>query len=160
MKADAIDTEASQAYLCTGNLLQETEEFLPVIRDRAVAMRVYWKKIINENGTTTKCRICSDEDETFKHLIAGWSVMAPKAYLDWHNRVAKIIYLQLQRIHFDLKESPRQLSACMREHQRADILERKNNMVATRTIALIISFLGLAYGRVVISVRYYFPLNK
>lgn len=92
---ESIDTLASQACLKTGSLFVETEGFIAAIQDQVVPTRAYRKRIIKENIRDAKCRMCSQKEETVEHLISGCSVLAPKQYLDRHNRVAKIIHQTL-----------------------------------------------------------------
>lgn len=91
-----IDATASQSWLCTGNIFTETEGFIAAIQDQVIMTRAYKKRILGENIGNIKCRMCGEKEETLDHLMAGCSVMAPKAYLDRHNRIAKIVHQSLR----------------------------------------------------------------
>lgn len=100
-----IDTKASTAYLQHGNLFVETEGFLGAIQDQVVPTRIYRKTILKERLDNTKCRMCGEQQEYLDHIIGGCSTMAPKAYLERHNRVAKIIHQKLRVKYMELEET-------------------------------------------------------
>lgn len=102
-----INLQASLAYLQTGNLFAETEGFVIAIQDQVIATRAYCKYIMHEDVQNANCRMCGQKEEGIDHIISGCSVLAPKQYLDRHNRVAKIIHQALRQKYFgDEKQEP------------------------------------------------------
>ncbi|CAH2019601.1 unnamed protein product, partial [Acanthoscelides obtectus] len=100
LESDKIDTFASTAYLRSGNLFAETEGFISAIQDQVIATKGYKRNIMRERQDNIRCRVCGEKDEYLDHIIAGCSMLAPKSYLDRHNRVGKIIH---QSLHWQTK---------------------------------------------------------
>lgn len=98
---DTIDTAASQHWLKAGELFIETEGAVAAIQDQVIYTKSYRKRIVKENIQNIKCRMCNSHEETTDHITAGCTTLAPKLYLDRHNRVAKILYLELMRKYTD-----------------------------------------------------------
>ncbi|CAH2020129.1 unnamed protein product, partial [Acanthoscelides obtectus] len=96
LESDKIDTFASTAYLRSGNLFAETEGFISAIQDQVIATKGYKRNIMRERQDNIRCRVCGEKDEYLDHIIAGCSMLAPKSYLDRHNRVGKIIHQSLR----------------------------------------------------------------
>lgn len=104
IESETIDTKASQRWLRVGNIFVETEGFVAAIQDQVIPTRAYRKRILREDITNTTCRLCANKEETLDHLMAGCSVLAPKAYLDRHNHVAKILHQQLRRVYMGTED--------------------------------------------------------
>lgn len=93
---DQIDTEASLAWLRSGNIFAETEGFVFAIQDRVIATRNYLKAIVRDvTITDDKCRMCHSFAESIEHIINGCPALAATEYTERHNNVAKIIYQHL-----------------------------------------------------------------
>lgn len=105
IEEDHIDTGKSQAWLRSGNLFPETEGFVAAIQDQVMATRVYRKMILKQLVADIKCRLCGQKEETLDHLLSGCSAMAPKQYLDRHNRVAKIVHIELRKRYQQFNET-------------------------------------------------------
>ena len=58
---------------------------------------VYEVKIMKTFMPTALCRLCSSQEETIQHLMAGCPTLVPTDYLDRHNSVASTIHLHLCR---------------------------------------------------------------
>ncbi|TWW59309.1 hypothetical protein D4764_06G0008390 [Takifugu flavidus] len=56
------------------------------LRTRAIEARVYHTR------QDPRCRLCGDAPETVQHITAGCKMLAGKAYMEWHNQVAGIVY--------------------------------------------------------------------
>ncbi|CAH2019602.1 unnamed protein product, partial [Acanthoscelides obtectus] len=104
LESDKIDTFASTAYLRSGNLFAETEGFISAIQDQVIATKGYKRNIMRERQDNIRCRVCGEKDEYLDHIIAGCSMLAPKSYLDRHNRVGKIIHQSLREKYLELTE--------------------------------------------------------
>ncbi|VEN60233.1 unnamed protein product, partial [Callosobruchus maculatus] len=100
---DHIDTIASQMWLRNGAIFNETEGFILAIQDQVVATRSYRRRIMKQRLENIKCRMCGNNEETLDHIIASCSVLAPKQYLDRHNKVAMIIHQELRKIYMKLE---------------------------------------------------------
>ena len=94
-----IDTGASESWLHSGGLFVETEGFIAAIQDQVIPTKSYRKRILKEAVDNVMCRMCHAHEESLDHLLAGCSTLAPKQYLERHNSVAKIIYLELLKNH-------------------------------------------------------------
>lgn len=75
----------------------KTEGFVAAIQDQVIPTRAYRKRILKEKLNVAGCRMCGVREETLDHLISGCSSLAPKQYLDRHNRVAGIIHKELRK---------------------------------------------------------------
>ena len=104
LESEYIDKTASTAYLRHSNLFVETEGFVAAIQDQVIATRVYRRNVFGEHQDPVKCRMCNLKDEYLDHIISGCSVLAPKAYLDRHNRIGKIIHQNLREKYMGLQE--------------------------------------------------------
>lgn len=104
LESTYIDKSASTAYLRSGNLFSETEGFIAAIQDQVIATKAYRRRILKERLQDIKCRMCGEKEEYIDHIIAGCSVLAPKAYLDRHNRVAKILHQRLREKYMGLTD--------------------------------------------------------
>lgn len=105
IEQDSVDKTASTAYLRHGNLFLETEGFISAIQDQVISTKSYKKRIIGENLENIKCRLCQTKEETLDHIIAGCTILAPKSYLDRHDRVGKIVHQKLREVHMGLAET-------------------------------------------------------
>lgn len=97
-----INTEASREWLRQGYLFKETEGFLAAIHDQVIPTKSYRKRIQRENIQNIRCRMCNDKEESLDHIIAGCTTLAPKQYLDRHNRVAKIFHQHLLKLYMKI----------------------------------------------------------
>ncbi|KAJ8967778.1 hypothetical protein NQ314_002623 [Rhamnusium bicolor] len=105
IESEAMDTEGSTTYLRTGNLFIETEGFIAALQDQVVSTKIYRRNILKEQVDNAKCRMCGEKDEYLDHILSGCSVLAPKAYLDRHNRVAGIVHQNLRVEYMGLTET-------------------------------------------------------
>ena len=104
-----IDRQASTAYLRHGNLFAETEGFISAIQDQVIPTKAYKKTVFKEQIDNIKCRMCNAHPEYLDHIIDGCPVLAPKEYLQRHDKVGNIIHLQLRKkyMNFDgMDEQP------------------------------------------------------
>lgn len=102
--SELMDTEASTAYLRSGSLFSETEGFIAAIQDQVIPTKLYRKRILGEKLANVRCRMCGEKEESIDHVIAGCSVLAPKAYLDRHNRMGKIVHQSLRKKYLGYNE--------------------------------------------------------
>jgi hypothetical protein len=82
-----------------------TEGFVYAIQDQVVATNYYQKHILR-NTNDDICRLCNGQAETIHRVITGCPVLAPTDYKNRHDQVAKIIHIELAKIHNMLQISP------------------------------------------------------
>ena len=76
------------------NFKKETESLLIAAQDNAVRPN-HIKARIDKTQQNSKCRLCSDRDETITHIINECSKLAQKKYKTRHDWVGKVIHRKL-----------------------------------------------------------------
>ena len=76
-------------------MYSETESTILAVQDQVLSTRVYAAKIMRLDVPTLMCRLCSQQEETIQHLLAGCPVLAPTRYLFCHNMVARLLHWHL-----------------------------------------------------------------
>ena len=66
-------------WLRKGNLKRETESLLKAARDNAIRTNHITARI-HKTQQNSKCRLCSDRDETINHIISECCKLAQKDY--------------------------------------------------------------------------------
>lgn len=99
LRRDSVDQRASVQWLVDGNLFPETEGFMIGIQDQVIATLNYKKHIIKENIQNDKCRKCKAEPETIDHILSACQILAGTKYIERHDRVATIVYLELLKMY-------------------------------------------------------------
>ena len=79
-----------------GNLKKETESLLIAAQDNAIRTNRI-KARIDKTRQNSKCRLCSDRDETINHIINECSQLAQKEYKARHDWVGKVIHWEMCR---------------------------------------------------------------
>ena len=84
-----------------GNLKKETESYLIAAQKNAI--RTYHIKArIDKTQQNSKCRLCSDRDETTNHIISECSKLAHKEYKTRYDWVGKVIHWEIcKKFKFD-----------------------------------------------------------
>lgn len=101
------DIQLSMRYLTDGILRPETEGFIISIQDQQVPTRNFVKFILKEDIPDDRCRMCGVAPETVQHISSACTVLAPRQYLDRHNRVAGILHQDIcRREELLTKEEP------------------------------------------------------
>ncbi|KAJ8018646.1 hypothetical protein HOLleu_43265 [Holothuria leucospilota] len=80
---------------CTG-LKIETEALITAAQDQALNTKSHQANIMKVT-TDSKCRMCTETDETVNHLVAGCQKLAATEYLERHNKVAAALHLEICR---------------------------------------------------------------
>ena len=78
------------------NFKRETESLLMATQDSAIRTN-HIKARIDKTQQNSKCRLCSDGDETINHMISECSKLAQKEYKARHDWVGKVIYWKMCR---------------------------------------------------------------
>ena len=78
------------------NLKRETESLLIASRDNAIRIN-HIKVRIDKTQQNSKCRLCSDRDETINHIISECSKLAQKEYKARHDWFGRVIHREMCR---------------------------------------------------------------
>lgn len=92
LNQEVVSQTASNTYLTSGYLFPETEGALHAIQDQVVPTKYYRRHILKQQVDNTKCRLCNMAEETIQHLISGCATLAPKAYVDRHDNMGKVLH--------------------------------------------------------------------
>ena len=98
---NTISFEKIWTWLRKGILKREMESLLIAAQDNA--MRTYHIKArIDKTQQNSKCRLCSDRDETINHIISECSKLAQREYRARHDWVGKVIHWEMcKKFKFD-----------------------------------------------------------
>ena len=84
-----------------GNPEKETEYLRIAAQNNAIRTN-HTKARIEKTQQNSKCRLCSDRDETINHIISECSKLAQKEYKSRHDLVGKVIHWELcKNLKFD-----------------------------------------------------------
>ena len=81
-----VDTVTTNKWL-SSNLKGETEGLLVAAQDQAINTRNY-QKVICGQQVESKCRMCSQYEETVDHIVSGCEVLAKTEYISRHSSAA------------------------------------------------------------------------
>ena len=95
-----LDTITTNKWL-SSNLKGETEGLLVAAQDQAINTRNY-QKVICGHQVESKCRLCSQHEETVDHIVSGCEVLAKTEYISRHNNAAAYLHWSICKDH-DLK---------------------------------------------------------
>ena len=96
-----VDKPLTHQWLKSSGLKGETEGFILAAQDQCLFTRNYQANVL-KNGANPNCRICDKSLETIDHIVSGCSVLAPKEYLQRHDRIGQYIHWKLCR-HYGMK---------------------------------------------------------
>ena len=85
-----VDTFTTNKWL-SSNLKGETVGLLVAAQDQAINTRNY-QKVICGQQVESKCRMCSQHEETVDHIVSGCEVLAKTEYISRHNNAAAYIH--------------------------------------------------------------------
>ena len=89
-----ISHEKTWTWLRKGNLKKETESLLIPAQNNAVRTNRI-KTRIDKTLQNSKCRLCSDRDETINHTISESSKLAQNEYKTRYDWVGKVIHWEM-----------------------------------------------------------------
>ena len=96
-----ISNEKTWTWLKKGNFKRETESLLIAAQNNAVRTN-HIKARIDKTQQNSKCRLCSDRDETINHIITECSKLALKEYKPRNYGVDKVIDSKMyKKLKFD-----------------------------------------------------------
>ena len=96
-----ISHEKTRTGRRTGNLKRETESLLIAAQDNAIRTN-HIKARIDKTQQHSKCRLCSDRDETINHIISKCSKLAYRGYKARQDWVGKVIHWEMcKKFKFD-----------------------------------------------------------
>lgn len=137
LQRETVDKQASVQWLVDGYLFPETEGFMISIQDQVTATLSYRKFIMKENITSVSCRKCKMESETIEHILSACQLLAGTKYVERHDRVATIVYLELLKNYsFEVETNTRYYQykpAPVVEHTRARVYWNKG-IITDKTI--------------------------
>ena len=85
-----ISRQKTWTWRRKGNFKRETESLLVAAKDNAIRTN-HIKTRIDKTQQNSKCRLCSNRDETINHIISECSKLAQKEYKASYDRVGKMI---------------------------------------------------------------------
>ena len=91
-----ISHDETWTWLRKGNFKRETESLLMAAQNSAIRTN-HIKARIGETQQNSKCRLCSDKDETINHIINECSKLAQKEYKAKHDWVGKVIHWETSK---------------------------------------------------------------
>ena len=86
-----ISHQKTWTWLRKANLKREPESLLIAVQDNAIR-RNHIKARIDMTQQNSKCRLCSDRDQTINHIISECGKLAQKEYKARHDWVGKVIH--------------------------------------------------------------------
>ena len=86
--------EKTWTWLRKENFKTETESFLKAEQSNAMRTNQIIARI-DKTQQNSKCRLCSDRDETINPMISKCSKLSQKEYKPRHDQVGKVILLEL-----------------------------------------------------------------
>ena len=86
-----ISHQKTWTWLWNGNFKRETESLLIAAQDNAISTN-HIKARIDKTQQNSKCRLCSDRDETINHIISEYSQLAQKEYKARHDWVGEVVH--------------------------------------------------------------------
>ncbi|CAH3168102.1 unnamed protein product [Porites evermanni] len=92
-----VDTVTTNKWL-SSNLKGETEGLLVAAQDQAINTRNY-QKVICGQQVESKCRMCSQHEETVAHIVSGYEVLAKTEYISRHNNAAAYLHWSICKDH-------------------------------------------------------------
>ena len=96
-----ISHDKTRTWLSKSNLKRETESLLIAAQNNAIRTN-HIKARIDKTQQNSKCRLCSDRDETINHIISECSKLAQSEYKARHDWVGKVIHWEMcKKFKFD-----------------------------------------------------------
>ena len=96
-----ISHDKSWTWIRKGNFKRETESLLMATQNSAMRTN-HIKARIDKTQQNSKCRLCSDRDDTINHIVSECSKLAQKEYMARHDWVGKVIYWEMcKKFKFD-----------------------------------------------------------
>ena len=86
-----VDTVTTNKWL-SSNLKGETEGLLVAAQDQAINTRNY-QKVICGQPVKSKCKMCSQREETVDHIVSGCEVLAKTEYISRHGRTTVLQHI-------------------------------------------------------------------
>ena len=106
----------------SSNLKGETEGPLVAAQDQATNTRNY-QKVICGQQVESKCRMCSQHEETVDQIVSGCEVLARKKYISRHNNAAAYLHWSIRKDH-DIKITDKWY-----QHEPETVVHNKDNNI-------------------------------
>ena len=104
----------------SSNLKGETEGLLVAAQDQAINTRNY-QKVICGQQVESKCRLCSQHEETVDHIVSGCEVLAKTEYISRHSNAAAYLHWNICKDH-DIESTDKWC-----EHVPETVMHNKDN---------------------------------
>ncbi|CAH3194474.1 unnamed protein product, partial [Porites evermanni] len=119
-----VDTVTTNKWL-SSNLKGETGKLLVAAQDQAINTRNYQKVICGQRVERkwTKCRMCSQREETVDHTVSGCEVLAKTEYISRHNNAAAYLHWSICKDH-DIEITDKWY-----EHEPETVIHNKDNNI-------------------------------
>ncbi|TWW62315.1 hypothetical protein D4764_04G0009620 [Takifugu flavidus] len=88
---EVADFEKTYQWLEKAGLKDSTEALLMAAQEQALSTRAIEARVYHTRQDP-RCRLCGDAPETAQHITTGCKMVAGKAYIERHNKVAGIVY--------------------------------------------------------------------
>ena len=95
-----VDTITTNKWL-SSNLKGETAGLLMAAQDQAINIRNYQKVVCGQQADS-KCRMCSQHEETVDYIVSGCEVLTKTEFFSRHNNAAAYLHWSICKDH-DLK---------------------------------------------------------
>ena len=89
-----ISHDKTWTWLRKGNLKRETESLLIAAQNNTIRTN-HIKARIDKTQQNSKCRLCSDRNETINHIISECSKLVQKEYKTRHDWVGRVIHWEM-----------------------------------------------------------------
>ena len=116
-----VDTVTTTKWL-SSNLKGETEGLLVAVQDQAINTKNY-QKVICGQQVESKCRMCSQHNETVDHIVSGCEVLAKTEYISRHNNAAAYLHWSICKDH-DIEITDKWY-----EHEPETVMHNKDNNI-------------------------------
>ena len=116
-----VDTVTTNKWL-SSNLKGETEGLLVAAQDQAINTRNY-QKVICGQQVESKCRMCSQHEETVDRIVSGCEVLAKTEYISRHNNAAAYLHWSVCKDH-DIEITDKWY-----EHVPENVIHNKDNNI-------------------------------
>ncbi|XP_078791071.1 uncharacterized protein LOC111949134 [Oryzias latipes] len=91
---EVADIKKSYQWLERASLQDRLEALILAAQEQALSTRAIEAQIYHTRQDP-RCRLCKEVPETIQHITAGCKMLAGKAYMERHNQVAGIIYMNM-----------------------------------------------------------------
>ena len=116
-----MSTQSAPTKWLSSNLKKETEEPLVAAQDQATKTKNH-QKLICDKQVKSKCKVCSQYEETVDHIVSGCEVLVKTEYISRHNKAAAYRHWSICKDHdIEIKDK-------WYEHKPETVMHNKDNI--------------------------------